>query len=366
MCGKELQFINEAFASNWVAPIGPMVDAFEQEMCGYTGSPHAAALSCGTAAIHLALVLLGIKKGDEVICSSFTFAGSAFPITYLNAIPVFIDSEPRSWNMDPLLLEKAIKDRIAKGKKPGAVIVVHLYGLSANMDAIIEICSRYEVPIIEDAAESLGTLYKGRHTGTLTRFGVLSFNGNKIITTSGGGMLLGSNKDDIDKARFFATQARERAPHYEHSTIGYNYRMSNIVAAIGRGQLTVIEERVSKKRKIFARYQQELTGIPGLEFMPEPAWGRANRWLTCITVEILKSGKSEQIRKALEDENIECRPLWKPMHMQPVFKNCPAYTSGVSEKLFTRGLCLPSGTAMSEDNQMRVVKVIKNTFKSFC
>lgn len=383
LSGRELEYVNEAFASNWVAPIGPMVDAFEKEMCAYTGSPHAAALSSGTAALHLALLLLDVKPGDEIICSSFTFAGSAFPITYCGATPVFVDSEPESWNMDPNLLEACIKDRVAKGKKPKAVIVVHLYGNSADMDPIMEICSRHDIPVIEDAAESLGTLYKGKHTGTLTRFGVLSFNGNKIITTSGGGMLLGRNKDDIGKARFYATQARDPAPHYEHTKIGYNYRMSNIAAAIGRGQLTTIEERVKRKRALFERYRKELGGIEGITFMPEPDRGRANRWLTCMTVETLrpfdtsagsvqrklrasqgparesKGLKVEKIRKALEEENIECRPLWKPMHLQPVFKHCPAYTNGVSENLFNRGLCLPSGTAMSEDDQMRVVMRVK-------
>jgi pyridoxal phosphate-dependent aminotransferase EpsN len=360
MSGKELEFVNEAFASNWVAPIGPMVDAFEKELCGYTGAAYAAALSSGTAALHLSLLLLGVGPGDEVVCSSFTFAGSAFPITYMNAVPVFVDSELRSWNMDPELLEKAITDRTAKGKKPKAVIVVHLYGQSADMDAIMAICARHEIPLIEDAAESLGAHYKNRHTGTFTRFGILSFNGNKIITTSGGGMLLGQNRDDIEKARFYATQARDPAPHYEHTKIGYNYRMSNIVAAIGRGQLTAVEERVAGKRALFEVYKAGLGSIEGLAFMPDPGWGRSNRWLTCITIdEKLKSGKVEEIRKALEAGNIECRPLWKPMHLQPVFSKSPAYTNGISEGLFNRGLCLPSGTAMSEDDRARVIAVVK-------
>jgi dTDP-4-amino-4,6-dideoxygalactose transaminase len=340
--GGELEYVKQAFDSNWIAPLGPMVDAFEKEMCEYTGSPHALAVSSGTAAIHLALLLLGVKRDDEVLCSSFTFAGSAFPITYVGATPVFVDSEAESWNIDPELLEQAIKDRFSKGKKPGACIVVHLYGQSANMDAINEICEKYEIPVIEDAAESIGCFYKSRHTGTIARLGVLSFNGNKIITTSGGGMLLGHNSALIQKAKFLATQAREDAPFYEHKEIGFNYRMSNIVAAIGRGQLKTIEERVQKRREIFNRYKKELGNIPGIEFMPEPGWSRSNRWLTCMVIDpkIIRT-TPEELRLALEKENIESRPLWKPMHLQPVFKECPHYTNGISESLFLQGLCLP-------------------------
>jgi pyridoxal phosphate-dependent aminotransferase EpsN len=329
-------------------------------MCAYTGASYAAALSSGTAAIHLALLIIGVKPGDEVLCPTFTFAGSAFPVTYTGATPVFIDSEKESWNMDPDMLDSALTDRIKKGKEPKAVIVVHLYGQSANTDAIAAVCEKHGVVLIEDAAESLGSLYKTRHTGTIARFGILSFNGNKIITTSGGGMLLGCNKADIDKARFFATQARDPAPYYEHTNIGYNYRMSNIVAAIGRGQLTAIEERVQRKREIFEYYRTALGDIEGIGFMPAPDWGRSNRWLTCITLDHKKISVTPlEINRRMEEQNIECRPLWKPMHLQPVFKDCPAYTNGVSEDLFKTGLCLPSGTAMTGENLSRVVSCLR-------
>ena len=365
LCGKELAYIHNAVESNWIAPIGPMVDAFEKEVCDYTGSHAAVALSSGTAALHLALLLTGVRPGDEVLCSTFTFAGSAFPITYLDAIPVFIDSEDRSWNMDPELLETAIKNRISKGRKPVAAIVVHLYGQSADMDAIIAICARYNVSVIEDAAESIGAYYREKHTGAFAPLGVLSFNGNKIITSSGGGMLLGSEPEVIHKARFLATQARDPGPHYQHSTIGYNYRMSNIVAAIGRAQLTAVTSRVKRRREIFQYYSENLEGIPGLGFMPEPDWSRSNRWLTCITVDPLLTGTThEQIRLALEAENVESRPLWKPMHLQPVFKDAPAYISGISERLFASGLCLPSGTSMSDDELALVVACIRKVICS--
>jgi dTDP-4-amino-4,6-dideoxygalactose transaminase len=364
LSGRELELVKEAFASNWIAPLGPMVDAFEKEMCDYTGSKSALALSSGTAAIHLALQLLGVKAGDEVLCSTFTFAGSAFPIVYRRAAPVFIDSEPESWNMDPDLLEKAIKDRTGKGKKPKACIVVHLYGQSADMDALMRVCAQYDVAVIEDAAESLGCLYKGKHTGTIAPLGVLSFNGNKIITTSGGGMLIGHDPETIKKARYLATQAREDLPYYEHKEIGYNYRMSNILAAIGRGQLATLEDRVRRRRAIFAFYQKELASISEITFMPEPEWSRSNRWLTCMTVQSGNNrGFTEEIRVALEAENIESRPLWKPMHLQPVFNNCPAYTNGVSERLFKTGLCLPSGTGMTGEDLVRVTSCIKKVLK---
>lgn len=392
MSGHELEFINDAFQSNWIAPIGPHVDAFEREFAQYIGVPHAAATSSGTAAIHLALLLLGVEAGDEVICSSFTFAGSAFPISHLGAIPVFVDSDEQSWNMDPVLLEKAIKDRQAKGKRVKGVILVHLYGQSADLDPIVDICNKYEVPLIEDAAEAVGTLYKGKHVGGYGRIGVFSFNGNKIMTTSGGGMFVSNDPALVQKARFLSTQARDTAPHYEHTQIGYNYRMSNVLAAIGRGQLKVIEERVAKRRQIFEYYVKKLshlglsrgvdsennstsqhlnsspdqlnTSTPqllnSLSFMPQAPYGRCNRWLTCIIVDPEKSGTDrEKIRLALEKENIESRPLWKPMHCQPVFKDCPAYTNGVSEKLFRDGLCLPSGTAMTEDNLDRVCGIVR-------
>lgn len=358
--GSELELVTKAFASNWIAPVGPDIDAFEEEVCAFTGSSHAVALSSGTAALHLALVLCGIGEGDEVLCSTFTFAGSAFPIRYLGATPVFVDSEERSWNMDPALLEQAIKDRMRYGRKPGACIVVHLYGQAADLDAIIAVCNRYEVPVIEDAAESLGGLYKGRHTGTIASLGVFSFNGNKIITSSGGGMLVGDDKEMMARARYLATQAREPLAHYEHTAVGFNYRMSNIVAAIGRGQLRSIEERVGQKRRLFSSYVEKLAGIDGIVFMPEPDYGRANRWLTCITIDPTKIETSpEDIRLALEQENIESRPLWKPMHMQPVFSQCPACVNGVSERLFREGLCLPSGTSMSHDDLERIIVCVE-------
>ncbi len=364
MSGHEQEFVNEAFASNWIAPLGPMVDAFEKEMCDYTGAKSALALSSGTAAIHLALRLLGVQQGDEVICSSFTFAGSAYPIVYQGATPVFVDSENRSWNMDPKLLEKAVVDRVRKtGKAPKACIVVHLYGQCADMDAIMSVCERHGIPVIEDAAESLGSFYKEKHTGTIARFGVLSFNGNKIITTSGGGMLVGNDPALIAKAKFYATQAKENLPYYEHKEIGYNYRMSNIIAAIGRGQLAVIEERVRRKREIYEIYKKELGGISGIIFAPEYADTRSNCWLTCITIDKKKTGADvEQVRLALEQENIESRPLWKPMHLQPVFAASPAYVNGTSEKLFNEGLCLPSGTGMSEEDLNRVLGAVSRQF----
>ncbi len=378
MSGHERELVEEVFRSNWIAPLGPMVDAFEREMCGYTGAKSSLAVSSGTAAIHLALMLLGVKQGDEVLCSSFTFAGSAFPIVYCGATPVFIDSEEESWNMDPELLDHAIKDRIRKGKKPKACIVVHLYGQSANMDAIMQVCAKHGVPVIEDAAESLGSFYRGKHTGTIAPLGVLSFNGNKIITTSGGGMLLGHDPAMIKKAKYLATQAREDLPYYEHNEIGFNYRMSNIVAAIGRGQLMVIEQRVARRREIFEYYKKELSDIPGISFMPEPVWSRSNRWLTCMTIDenftrAQGEGKTSSIkpfnfstdfiRLSLERENIESRPFWKPMHLQPVFRNCPVYTKGVSERLFNTGLCLPSGTGMTEADLARVTACIKRVLE---
>jgi dTDP-4-amino-4,6-dideoxygalactose transaminase len=361
MCGRELDFVQAAFQSNWVAPAGPDIEAFEREICRYTGAPHAVALASGTAALHLALILLDVAAGDEVICPTFTFAGGAFPIAYQGATAVFVDSEPKSWNMDPDLLEQAIRDRSRRGAKPKAVIVVHLYGEPADMDPIADVCARHDVPLVEDAAESLGAFYKGQHTGTLGRFGALSFNGNKIITTSGGGMLLGPSAEEMARARVLATQAREPEPHYEHARIGYNYRMSNIAAAIGRGQLTAIRERVARRRAIFDEYVERLGTLPGIAFMPEPAYGRGNRWLTCITIDPALAGfDREALRLALEREDIESRPLWKPMHLQPVFAGCPAYTSGVTEALFTRGLCLPSGTGMTESDLERVVDCVRS------
>ena len=361
--GEEIKFIQEAIDSNWVAPLGPNVDGFEKEICKYLGCDHAAAVVSGTAAIHLALVILGVKYGDEVLCQSFTFAGSANPIVYQHATPVFIDSEEDSWNLDPQLLEETIKDRINQGKKPKALILVHLYGQPAKLDEIIQICNQYEIPMIEDAAEALGSRYKNKKTGTFGDFGILSFNGNKIITTSGGGMLL-SSEEKVKRARFLSTQALDDAPHYEHSVIGYNYRMSNIVAGIGRGQLKTLDQRIEAKRMIFNYYKENLGHLPGVRFQPELVSTFSNRWLTCLTVDPKMSGTDrETIRQSFVAENIDTRPLWKPMHLQPVFKNAPKNENGVSERLFSTGLCLPSGTAMTDNDLKRVINMFKSNFK---
>lgn len=364
MSGEEITFVNNAFVSNWIAPAGPDIEFFEKAICKYTVADNAVALSSGSAAVHLALKVAGVKSGDDVYCSSFTFAGSAFPITYLQATPIFIDSETCSWNMDPVLLRNAVEERIKKGHRPGAVIVVHLYGQSANIKAIKEICQEFGMVLIEDAAESLGAYCGDKHTGTIGEYGILSFNGNKIITTSGGGMLLGRDKSKLDKARHLSTQARDPFPYYEHTSIGYNYRMSNIVAAIGRGQLTAIEDRVAKRRAIYDYYKESFKGIDGLRLIPRDVYGKGNCWLTCITLDPAKIKVTpEEIRLALEKENIESRPLWKPMHLQPVFASAPAFVNGTSERLFSRGLCLPSGTAMTEDDMNRVVNAVKSIIK---
>jgi dTDP-4-amino-4,6-dideoxygalactose transaminase len=360
--GEEIKYIQEAIATNWVAPLGPNVDAFENEICKYLGADHAAAVVSGTAAIHLALVILGVKSDDEVLCQSFTFSGSAYPIVYQQATPVFIDSESESWNIDPQLLEQAIKERLNKGKKPKALILVHLYGQPAKLYEIVQICNQYEIPVIEDAAEALGSKYKNKSVGTFGEFGILSFNGNKIITTSGGGMLI-SSKKNIKEARFLSTQAQDDAPHYEHSKIGYNYRMSNIAAGIGRGQIKKLDQRVAQKRKIFNYYKKEFEQLPGIQFQPEMPDTQSNRWLTTLTIDRkLSKTDREKIRKSFVAENIDTRPLWKPMHMQPVFKDAVKYENGVSEKLFNDGLCLPSGTAMSMNDLNRVVKIFKSNF----
>jgi pyridoxal phosphate-dependent aminotransferase EpsN len=364
MCGKELEFVKNAFDANWIAPAGPDITAFENEMCLYTGSSHAVALSSGTAALHLALQLCGVGPGDDVICSTFTFAGSVFPVHYLGANPIFIDSEQKSWNMDPDLLERAIKESLSVNKKPAAVIVVHLYGQSADMSNLMRICQKYNIPLIEDAAESVGSFFGDRHTGTFGRFGVFSFNGNKIITTSGGGMLIGIEKDDIDKARHLSTQAREPFPYYEHEIVGYNYRMSNILAAIGRGQLTALEERVERRRQIFEAYNQRFDDIQGISMMPVVTWGRPNYWLTCIQVDTINTNViPETLRLALESENIESRPVWKPMHLQPVFRTCRAYLNGVSDGIYSMGLCLPSGSSITESEIDNVASVIIKCMK---
>ncbi|GAB4390286.1 MAG: aminotransferase class I/II-fold pyridoxal phosphate-dependent enzyme [Thermodesulfovibrionales bacterium] len=361
MGGEELKFIHEAFATNWIAPVGPNIDLFEKEFCEATGAKYAVALSSGTAAIHLASILCGVRGGDEVICSSFTFIGSANPIIYQGATPVFVDSDIKTWNMDPNCLEDAIKDRISKGKRPKAVILVHLYGISADIDSVSELCMKYDIPLIEDAAESLGTYYRGYQTGTLGKLGAFSFNGNKIITTSGGGMLVSNNRELIERARFLSTQARDSAPHYQHSTIGFNYRLSNVLAGIGRGQLRVLSSRVQARRNIFEFYRSRLGDLEGIGFMPSDGLhSRNNCWLACIVVEPERFGTTrEEIRLALEAENIESRPLWKPLHLQPVFKDCPYYGSGVSEALFEKGLCLPSGSGLTGDDLMRVTDTIR-------
>ncbi len=365
MSGNEEKYIHEAFEQNWIAPLGPNVNNFEKELGQYLGVPNVAVLSSGTAAIHLALILLGVNTDDEVLCSSFTFSASANPIIYQHAVPVFIDSEKDTWNMDPVLLEQAIKDRIKKGKKPKAVIVVHLYGMPAHIDEIIQIAEKYEIPIIEDAAEALGSKYKGRYCGSFGDFSVLSFNGNKIITTSGGGALISKDKKDIERARFLATQARDKAPHYQHSNVGYNYRMSNIIAGIGRGQLEVIDDRVNKRRQNYFFYKELFEQIDGVHFLREPDEDfYSNYWLTSITVDPRKTKgiDREKLRLSFDKSNIESRPLWKPMHIQPVFKDYPAYINGTSEELFKNGLCLPSGSNLSLDDKRRIKEVVKTVF----
>jgi len=365
MGDNELEFVKEAFDTNWIAPVGPHVDLFEKEFCELTGSKYAVALSSGSAAIHLALILLGIGRGDEVICSTFTFAASANPVVYQSATPVFVDSEVSTWNMDTEYLQKAIQDRIRKGKTPKAVILVHLYGQSADIDPILTLCDEYDIHLIEDAAESVGAYYKGKHTGILGKFGIFSFSGNKIITTSSGGMLVSDDEDLIQKAKFLSMQARDPAPHYQHSQIGYNYRLSNVLAGIGRGQLRVLEDHVNARRANFDYYEKELGDLPGIEFMPEAEFGRSNRWLTCLTIDPSKSGTTrEDVRLALESENIEARPAWKPLHMQPAFKDYPFYGSGISEEIFDKGLCIPSGSNLNKEDLGRVVNVFHRIYNS--
>jgi dTDP-4-amino-4,6-dideoxygalactose transaminase len=365
LSGEELRMVEQALAGNWIAPVGPDLDAFEKEFCALSGSAHAVALCSGTAALHLSMLLLDIGPGDEVLCSDLTFAASANAITYVGATPVFIDSEPASWNMDVRLLEEALEKKNRVGKQPKAVVAVHLYGQSADLDPILAACRRYGVDLIEDAAESLGATYKGSQTGTLGRLGVFSFNGNKIITTSGGGMLVSSESELIGRARFLATQAREPGPHYEHSCIGFNYRLSNILAALGRAQLRVLYERVETKRRIYNFYSECLADLPGIEFMPDAPWGRSTRWLTCITVNPERFGADrETIRLALEEENIESRPVWKPMHLQPVYKGREVFGGGVSERIFERGLCLPSGTSLTDTDLQRIVDVVRKCCRS--
>lgn len=363
MGGGELKYVHQAFETNWVAPLGPNVDAFESSLADYAGVRHVAALSSGTAALHLALIIMGVERGDEVIASSFTFSATVNPIVYQGAIPVFVDSEPGTWNMDPALLEHAIKERQrqAKDKKIKAIIPVHLYGMPAKMEEIMAIANRYGIPVIEDAAEALGSRYGNRHPGSFGKIGILSFNGNKIITTSGGGALISDDEEIVAKARFLATQARDKAPHYQHSNIGYNYRMSNVLAGIGRGQMEVLDMRVQQRRENYRFYYEHLNDIPGISFLVEPDDTYfSNRWLTTILVEPGLAGITrEKLQEELEKENIETRPLWKPMHLQPVFESYPSYVNGTSEELFRKGLCLPSGTNMTDDDRQRILKVLK-------
>lgn len=360
MGGTEIKYVQEAFELNWISPVGPHIQAFEAEIAACTRAGHCAALGSGTSAIHLALIILGVQPGDEVICSTFTFSASVNPIRYLGATPVFVDSEADTWNMDPGLLEAAVKDRIAKGRKPKAIIVVHLYGTPAKMREIMRVSEQYGIPVVEDAAEGLGATYFGDHLGSIGHFGVYSFNGNKIITTSGGGALVSKNREWIEKARFLATQARDPAPHYEHSQIGYNYRLSNVCAGIGRGQLEVLNDRVKRRREIFDFYRSKLSASPGFTFPPDLEGFFSNRWLTTVVIDSAQAGfDREVLRIALEKENIESRPLWKPMHLQPVFQAHPAYVDGVSERLFGAGLCLPSGSNLSDEQLCRILDTIQ-------
>ncbi len=365
MGGREQEFIQEAFDTNWVVPLGPNVNAFEKALRDFlieNGEKQVVALSAGTAALHLGLILLGVGEGDEVICQSFTFSASANPIAYQRATPVFVDSEKDTWNMDPVLLEEAIKDRLEKtGRLPKVIIPVHLYGMPGKLDEILEVAKRYDIPVLEDSAEALGSEYKGQKCGTFGEFGALSFNGNKIITTSGGGALVCPSEELAKRALFYATQAREQAPHYQHEKIGYNYRMSNICAGIGRGQMFVLEDHVARRREIHDLYVKLLDGVKGVKVMCQPEGGDfdSNYWLTCITVEPGVAGFTrENVRLALDADNIESRPLWKPMHLQPVFKDAPFYGNGTSERLFEIGLCLPSGPTLTNEDIERVGQVI--------
>jgi dTDP-4-amino-4,6-dideoxygalactose transaminase len=363
MGGSEQKFVDEAFATNWIAPLGPNVDGFENDLKSYLGeNNYVAALSSGTASIHLALQILGVTHGDEVLCQSFTFSASANPIIYQGATPIFIDSEAETWNMSPELLEIAIKDRIEKYKKPKAIIAVHLYGMPYKANEINAIARKYNIPVIEDSAEALGSTYNNRKCGTLSDIGILSFNGNKIITTSGGGALIVKSKEDKDKAVFLSTQARDNAPHYEHSSIGFNYRMSNVLAGIGRGQMEVIDERVLARRKNFEFYKKHLSHFKEIKFLDEPENFYSNRWITCIETESFEL--KEKIRLEFLKDDIESRPLWKPMHMQPIFKDYLHFTNGTSEQLFEKGLCLPSGSNLSQEDLDRILNNITKTLKT--
>lgn len=361
LTGEERAYLEDALESGWIAPLGPHVDAFEAAMAREIGTAHAVALSSGTAAIHLALRLAGVEAGDEVLVPSLTFVASVNPVRYLGAEPVFLDSETSSWNLDPVLLGEALEDRARRNRLPAAVVVVHLYGQTADLEPILEVCANYGVPVVEDAAEALGARHGNRPPGGLGFAGIFSFNGNKILTTSGGGMLVTNDADVAAHARKLAEQAREPVPHYEHSELGYNYRMSNLLAAVGRAQLRALPQRVTARRKIFDRYRAALGDLPGISFQPEAPWGRHTRWLTCILVDKDVFGATpETIRIALDAANIEARPLWKPMHLQPFYRDCEVIGGEVSAGLFRCGLCLPSGSSLSEADQERVIDVIRS------
>ncbi|WP_159469079.1 DegT/DnrJ/EryC1/StrS aminotransferase family protein [Dyadobacter sp. 3J3] len=364
MSGNELKYIREAFESNWIAPLGPNVDAFEQKLANYVGIDHSVALSSGTAAIHLALIMAGVGQGDIVICPTFTFAASANPIVYLKATPVFIDSENSTWNLCPDVLEEAIIYYIKIGKKPKAIIGVHIYGMPMQLNEIFSLCEKYEIPFIEDAAEALGSSYQGKKLGSFGKISIISFNGNKIITTSGGGALLSDDLSLIKKAKFLASQAKDEAPHYQHSEIGYNYRLSNICAGIGRAQLEVLDERVKSRQANFDFYTKELRKLPRISFQNEPPGFVSNRWLTCIIIDpkLAEGINPDRIRLHLEAKNIESRPLWKPLHLQPVFKDVPYFGGNVAEKLFEQGLCLPSGSNLTENDLSVICNNIKAVF----
>lgn len=366
MGGNEQKYIQEAFDTNWVAPLGANVNGFEQDLKSYLKQGNIAALSSGTAALHLALIILGIKHGDEVICQTMTFSATANPIAYLGAIPVFVDSEMDTWNMSPEYLEIAIEDGIKRGKKPKAILPVHLYGMPAKMAEIMAIANKYEIPVVEDAAEALGSSINGQKCGTFGEMSVLSFNGNKIITTSGGGALVTKTEEEKHKAVFLATQARDEAPHYQHSEIGYNYRMSNIVAGIGRGQMEVLDERVAQRNANFDAYHEAFKNIAGISFQETPTGYFSNRWLTTIVIdpELTNGITRENLRLALNEENIESRPLWKPMHLQPVFEGCRHFGKGVSEHLFENGLCLPSGSNMTTEERNKVIEMMLHIFEN--
>jgi len=361
--GREQEFVDEAFETNWIAPLGPNVDAFEREFAERVGAEHALALNSGTSALHLSMIEAGVEPGDEVFVSTLTFVASANVIAYRNARPVFVDCDRETWNMDPVLLEEALEERAATGDLPEAVMVVHMCGQSADIDPIAEVCERYGVTLVEDAAEALGATYKGRAPGTFGEMGAYSFNGNKIITTSGGGMLVSDDEQVIAHARKLSTQARDEAPHYEHTEIGYNYRLSNVLAGVGRGQLRVLDERVEQTRSVFEFYREALGDLPGVEFMPEADYGESTRWLTCLTIEPEEAGvTNDEIREALQADDIDARPIWKPMHLQPVYSDCEVVGGQVAEELFDKGLSLPSGSSLGEEDLARMTEIVRGCF----